>query len=298
MTRKKWILVWSLVFAISALHYITAAAHAPLHILYRELYFLPIILAGLAGGKRSGLLIASTIAVVYSPHIVMQAYGRIATAQHMMSASLDTVWGNAFQVVIFGLAGFLSGAYGDIRGDFHRTIRKPVAPVKVQKSFLIFVDHTPVSFMAVQYFAELLAALPGIQATLLTIIRPDDPDYTVAGKAGNDDPEHCKSILSECRGLLINKGMKAGQIHERLVTADRKEKISDKILDEINRGQFDTLVIGKHQLTKSQEFLFGSKTIRILREAGINVLAVKRKDAEDDDSRAMRQGEVTRLSKE
>ncbi len=64
-----------LVAAISLLHYITQLGKAYEHAFYRELYFLPIILAAFWFGLRGGLTTSLTITVLYLPFIFGQQEG-------------------------------------------------------------------------------------------------------------------------------------------------------------------------------------------------------------------------------
>lgn len=54
---------------ITILHYSTAGSHMGLHMLHRELYFIPIILAGFWFGLRIGLATSVAISLVYAPHV-------------------------------------------------------------------------------------------------------------------------------------------------------------------------------------------------------------------------------------
>ena len=58
---------------ITILHYRTVGGHADLHIIYRELYFLPILLSCIWFGLYQGLMTAVVISVIYLPHIFIYA---------------------------------------------------------------------------------------------------------------------------------------------------------------------------------------------------------------------------------
>jgi signal transduction histidine kinase len=64
-----------LVAGISLLHYITQLGRAYEHYFYRELYFLPIILAAFWFALRGGLATSLTITVLYLPFIFGQQEG-------------------------------------------------------------------------------------------------------------------------------------------------------------------------------------------------------------------------------
>jgi signal transduction histidine kinase len=69
--KFKMPLIMVLVGGISYLHYATAMSQHYEHIFYRELYFLPIILAGFWFGLKGALLTSASITGLYLPFIVM-----------------------------------------------------------------------------------------------------------------------------------------------------------------------------------------------------------------------------------
>ena len=65
--KTRIILIASLVAGISSLHYGTDLSHRYLHIFYRELYFLPIVLAAFWFGLRGALATSLTITALFLP---------------------------------------------------------------------------------------------------------------------------------------------------------------------------------------------------------------------------------------
>jgi signal transduction histidine kinase len=59
---------WAPALLITVLHYLTGAEQHWFHDILRRLYYLPIIFASFACGLRGGLLVATLVAAVYSPH--------------------------------------------------------------------------------------------------------------------------------------------------------------------------------------------------------------------------------------
>lgn len=74
-SKPKIILVAILLIVISLLHYITRMQEVYYHIFYRELYFLPLILAGFWFGLKGGMATSFSIAALYLPLIVMEWHG-------------------------------------------------------------------------------------------------------------------------------------------------------------------------------------------------------------------------------
>ncbi|EHJ45921.1 integral membrane sensor signal transduction histidine kinase (plasmid) [Solidesulfovibrio carbinoliphilus subsp. oakridgensis] len=69
MNLKAIMIVGSIV-VVTALHYGVAPSHPALHLLHRELYFIPILLAGFWFGLRVALLTSLAITVLYLPPIL------------------------------------------------------------------------------------------------------------------------------------------------------------------------------------------------------------------------------------
>jgi signal transduction histidine kinase len=67
-TFLKWTLIAFLVVVITVLHYSTGGGHTGLHIIYRELYFLPILLSCIWFGLYQGLGTSVVIGLIYLPH--------------------------------------------------------------------------------------------------------------------------------------------------------------------------------------------------------------------------------------
>src|SRR4030042_2948808 len=64
-----------LIIVISLLHYVTKMQQVYQHIFYRELYFLPLILAGFWFGLRGGVITSLTITALYLPFTLIHWQG-------------------------------------------------------------------------------------------------------------------------------------------------------------------------------------------------------------------------------
>ncbi len=115
--------------------------------------------------------------------------------------------------------------------------------------------------------------------TLLWVASGTDPDYfETPEKASNYEKElHEKgeTLLDQVKEILLRGGIDESRIRLKAIQAGKKTKISDKILEHLKERSYDTIVVGKHRLTMSQEFLFGSVAVSLVRQAPINVLTVK-----------------------
>lgn len=69
--RAMIILIATLVVGISLLHYTTRLGLHHYHIIFREIYFLPIVLAGLWFGLRGALMTSLSISALYLPFVLL-----------------------------------------------------------------------------------------------------------------------------------------------------------------------------------------------------------------------------------
>jgi signal transduction histidine kinase len=108
--RQKFFIVSLLVFFVTMLHYLTAVDYGLRHVFYRELYFLPIVLAAFWFGLRGGLITSFIITVVYGPFVFL--------LEKTVSAH---GFGNILEVLLFNLVGTLLGWMKDReRAQLHK----------------------------------------------------------------------------------------------------------------------------------------------------------------------------------
>ena len=74
-SKARIVLVATLVIVISVFHYFTGMKQVYYHIFYRELYFLPLILAGFWFGLRGGVITSLSITALYLPATLMNWEG-------------------------------------------------------------------------------------------------------------------------------------------------------------------------------------------------------------------------------
>ncbi len=187
---------------------------------------------------------------------------------------------NMSEIILLNVAGLFAGAYRDTRQGYFRTMNTPYYPTKVREKFLLFVDGTPASLYAANYFVNIFGKVPDVGITLLWLFahgQEDDFFESIEEAACYVREEFYKGqdILRRAKDILLTGGIPESNIQEEIVAVDKKAKISNRILEEVRKGSYDTIVIGKHSRSKAQEFLFGSTTIELVRDNLINVVAVK-----------------------
>ena len=138
------------------------------------------------------------------------------------------------------------------------------------KNILIAVDDSENARRAVSYVSQLLEGVKGFKILILHIINPPEEDYfpTSAEKEKWLSTYQLKvdEMLENYRQILINGGFDPEDISVRSPLR-YCPSLSECILLEQNKIQYGTIVVGRHGLSRSEEFLFGSISSKIVSHA-------------------------------
>lgn len=136
-----------------------------------------------------------------------------------------------------------------------------------EKKILVGVDDSEDSEKAVKYVADLLGGLPGFFVTLLHIV-PAPPDgyfFTDEdlGKWVADHRAAAIDVMEKYRGVLIRSGFPEDKVAVMIETR-YCPSIAECILDVQKSTDCSTIVIGRKNLSRKQEYLFGSTSDGLL----------------------------------
>jgi nucleotide-binding universal stress UspA family protein len=151
------------------------------------------------------------------------------------------------------------------------------------KKILIAVDASENAQRAVLYTGEIAGSSEGFQIQLLHIERlperdifPDEEQWRVACKS---QEKEVRVFLKQARALLEKQGIPEASISEEYIVHCRSpfytppphcslgHSIAQNILMAAERGGFGTVVIGRRGLSKTEVFLFGSVSTKIIQSA-------------------------------
>lgn len=139
------------------------------------------------------------------------------------------------------------------------------------KNILIAVDASANAGRAVDYAASMLSGCAGARVTLLYVERAPDRDSFDSEQAwlGQCQLEHDRvfDFLKEARGMLLATGLPKEAVTERTVLCSAEPSIAQTILGIQQEGGYGTLVVGRRGITKGEEFLFGSVSTKLVRDA-------------------------------
>ena len=138
------------------------------------------------------------------------------------------------------------------------------------KNILIAVDESENARRAVSYVGRLLGGLEGFKVTILHVVPEPEEDYfpTLAQKEEWFDQygKKADAMLKNYRELLIKEGFAPEDvaIHSTVRYCPSMAKC---ILSEHDEIGYSTIVVGRQGLSRSEEFLFGSISSKIVNHA-------------------------------
>jgi len=138
------------------------------------------------------------------------------------------------------------------------------------KNILIAVDDSDNARRAVSYVAQLLGGASGFKVTILHVIPEAEEDY-FSSTAERDEwldqyKQKMHAVLEDCRQILIGAGFASDTVSVRSPLR-YCPSMAECILSERDELEYDTIVLGRQGLSRSEEFLFGSVSSKIVTHA-------------------------------
>jgi signal transduction histidine kinase len=201
------------VIAITIVHYVTRQEESSLHVIFRELYFIPIILAGFWFGLKGGLTASILISVLYIPVA-------IGVPDHSAGHKL----GNLLQIILFNVTGILVGWLQD--REFHRqeTKRQEDGLIKIGKAVSCIAHDMKTPLLVIEGFSRqirkaikdddrLLKKIDLIvrQSQRLEVMVQDMLKFT--GPLKLDCARNCPSSLFAETLLLVDRKARIHKVH-------------------------------------------------------------------------------------
>jgi len=141
---------------------------------------------------------------------------------------------------------------------------------KVNNNILIAVDESENARRAVSYVGQFLAAIKGFKVLILHVIRQPEEDYFAASSEKDQWLSQYQlkvdAMLKDYRQLLIREGFTPEDVSIRS-TLRYCPSLAQCILAERDQTGYSTIVVGRQGLSRSEEFLFGSVSSKIVNHA-------------------------------
>lgn len=138
------------------------------------------------------------------------------------------------------------------------------------RHIMIAVDESENAKRALLYVADFLGGVPGFCVSILSVIPEPPVDYFKTDEERsewiNRKKTEASTMLDNYRRILVQSGFGENNV-EPLAEISSCPSIADCILNERQRLNCDTLVIGRRGISKKEEFLFGSTSSKIVHSA-------------------------------
>ncbi|MEW6670624.1 MAG: universal stress protein [Thermodesulfobacteriota bacterium] len=157
--------------------------------------------------------------------------------------------GTCFQFLILNQPVRCTQWEKDKRVHRQRVIRDMLKP---NRKILIALDGSENAAMGAAYAGDILAGRRDVLVTLLHIR---------TGESAQNEQD-VRKIMDISRDVLIKAGIPAEAISIQF--RDKKTGIARDILDEIETGEYGTVIVGRRGLSRAKQFLFGSVSNKIV----------------------------------
>jgi len=138
------------------------------------------------------------------------------------------------------------------------------------KNILIAVDESENARRAVSYVGHLLGGLPGFKVNILHVVPEPEADYFPTSTQKEEWLTQyilrIDALLEDYRQLLIKKGFDPKDVAVRS-TLRYCPSMAACILSERDETEYSTIVVGRQGLSRSEEFLFGSISSKVVNHA-------------------------------
>jgi len=112
--------------------------------------------------------------------------------------------------------------------------------------------------------------------SLFHFFRKESSSEELMGKKFTEkQPVRMLAVLERASERLVESGFSSERIETRLVK-DPYPTVTDGIIDQFNKGDFNMVVIGRKRMSKAEEFVMGDISVKLVRALeGAAILVVK-----------------------
>lgn len=143
-------------------------------------------------------------------------------------------------------------------------------------NILIAVNDSATTREALNFLDNMAFCRENIHLTLLHVFRkPNASEELMGENFMREQPARFMRVLENAKNQLTENGFHPDNIEINLAT-EPYPTISDGIIDQFGRGAYDMVLLGRRRMSKSEEFVMGDPSIKMLRALeGTAVLVVK-----------------------
>ncbi len=141
----------------------------------------------------------------------------------------------------------------------------------MMNKILIAIDLSENSLKAVDYVARMMQCHAAVDVTLLNVIKEPSTDIMPDERERMDYVEQKRSetlgLMEQAARKLTEHEIPEKNVHLKIQICSKPVSVAELILKECEAGSYGTIVVGRRGMSKKEEFLFGSVSNKIVREA-------------------------------
>lgn len=115
---KELMTIIIMIIVITLLHYSTIMSKWELHIFYRRLYYIPIILAAFRYRLKGGIITSVAVSILYAPHLILYIRGINITSLNQY-----------FEIILFITIGIITGKLVDLHYKKEKLLEKKIGEI-------------------------------------------------------------------------------------------------------------------------------------------------------------------------
>jgi nucleotide-binding universal stress UspA family protein len=149
--------------------------------------------------------------------------------------------------------------------------------IALANSLLIPLNDSIASRAVVDFLINMSLDPDGCHISLIHVfLKPTSGEELMGKKFMDEQPAKFKALLEKAKNRLVSeKGFEPDQIKIQLLT-EPYPSVTEGIIDFFNKGQYDMVVIGRKKMSKSEEFILGDISVKLVRSLDkTSILVVK-----------------------
>ncbi len=132
-------------------------------------------------------------------------------------------------------------------------------------SILVPLSDSPTSHSVLHYITHMPISAEDTDITLLNVYKEPAASQDLMGKSFVEKQKSRMSrFLDGVKDNLAEAGFDPDKIHIVLLK-DHYPTVTDGIVAEFNRGNYDMVIIGRKHMSKAEEFVMGDISIKLVR---------------------------------
>lgn len=135
----------------------------------------------------------------------------------------------------------------------------------MKNKMMVALTDSITSQSVLDYLIQMKCMRDQFQITLLHIFRKATAEEALMGKKfSRQQKSRMEDMLNSAKERLVEAGFSSSLIETKLVT-EQYQTITDGIISLFNQDPYDMVVIGRKRMSKSEEFVLGDISIKLIR---------------------------------